>query len=78
VIPGPGLPGLLAPTTGFPAIVVPAGLSSSDGLPIGVTFLGQPFSEPTLLGLAFAFEQATEARRPPGFVVPAGAAATDP
>ena len=40
-----------------------------------LTFLGQPFSEPTLLGLAFAFEQATKARRPPGFVVPTGAAA---
>jgi hypothetical protein len=69
MVPG-AQPGALAPITGFPAIVVPAGLSSSDGLPIEVTFLGKPFSEPTLLGLAFAFEQATKARRPPDFVVP--------
>lgn len=74
-IPGT-LPGVLAAITGFPAVVVPAGLSSSDRLPIDVTFFGRPFSEPTLVGLAFAFEQATKARRPPDFVVPTSAVAT--
>ena len=68
------VPPVLSPISGFPAIVVPAGFSS-DGLPIEITFFGEPFSEPTLIKLAFAFEQVTKARRPPQFVVPTGATA---
>jgi amidase len=68
------MPPVLSPIAGFPAIVVPAGFSS-DGLPIEVSFFGGPFSEPTLIRLAFAFEQATRARRRPKFVEPTGAAA---
>jgi Asp-tRNA(Asn)/Glu-tRNA(Gln) amidotransferase A subunit family amidase len=34
-------------------------------MPVGVEFLGRPFSEPDLLKLAYAFEQATHHRRPP-------------
>lgn len=54
----------LSPTIGFPAITVPAGFTS-DSLPVGLEFLGRPFTEATLLGYAFAFEQATHYRRPP-------------
>jgi amidase len=50
--------------TGLPAITVPAGFAD-NGMPVGVEFLGRPFSEPDLLKLAFAFEQATRHRRPP-------------
>jgi len=62
--------GILASLTGFPAITVPAGFSARTasapiGVPVGIEFLGQPFSEPQLLKLAYAFEQATHARKPP-------------
>jgi len=56
--------GFLASITGFPAIVVPAGFSSG-GVPIGVELLGRPFAEPTLIKLAYAYEQGTQNRRPP-------------
>jgi amidase len=54
----------LSPTIGFPALTVPAGFTS-DALPVGLEFLGRPFSEAQLLGYGFAFEQATKLRRPP-------------
>ncbi len=54
----------LASLTGFPEISVPAGLTR-NGMPVGLSFLGLPYSEPALLGHAYAFEQATRARRPP-------------
>ncbi|RBQ16651.1 amidase [Spongiactinospora rosea] len=54
----------LAANTGFPALTIPAGFTP-DGMPVGVELLGRPFSEPTLLGLAFDYEQATHHRRPP-------------
>jgi amidase len=50
--------------TGLPAITVPAGFAA-DGLPVGVEFLGRPYSEVDLLNLAFAFESATHHRRLP-------------
>jgi Asp-tRNA(Asn)/Glu-tRNA(Gln) amidotransferase A subunit family amidase len=54
----------LSPQIGFPALTVPMGFTS-DALPVGLEFLGRPFSEARLLGLGFAFEQATRHRRPP-------------
>ena len=64
------LGGSSTPTSlaGYPAINVPAGFSF--GLPVGITFMGTAFSEPTLIKLASGFEAATKARRPPRFVRP--------
>lgn len=55
----------LSPTLAWPALTVPMGFTP-DGLPAGLEFLGRPWSEPRLFGLAFAYEQATKHRRPPG------------
>lgn len=55
-----------AALAGYPAITVPAGYVC--GLPVGVTFMGQAFSEPVLIKLAYAFEQATKVRRSPEYV----------
>jgi Asp-tRNA(Asn)/Glu-tRNA(Gln) amidotransferase A subunit family amidase len=62
--------GILASVTGYPAITVPAGFSkrSADapiGVPVGMDILGRPFSEATLLSIAYGFEQAMHVRRPP-------------
>jgi len=65
----------LSAQTGFPAITVPAGFTPG-GFPVGVEMLGRPFAEPTLLGLAFAYEQATHRRRPPAGTPPLGATKT--
>src|SRR6266487_495359 len=53
-----------AAIAGYPSITVPAGRVS--GLPVGISFTGPAWSEPALLGLAYAFEQADAARRAPG------------
>jgi amidase len=53
-----------AARAGYPVITVPAGFKR-NGLPTGLVFAGRAYSEPTLLRLAYAFEQATRARRPP-------------
>ena len=54
----------LSASTGLPAISMPAGFTG-DGLPVGLEFLGPAFSEPALLGMAFAWEQAANPRRAP-------------
>ena len=50
--------------TGFPDLIVPAGFTT-NGLPVGISFFGPAFSEPRLLALGYAYEQATRALRLP-------------
>jgi amidase len=59
-----------SPTTGFPAIQVPMGYTRGGVLPAGITFFGRAWSEPALIRLAYAYEQATHHRRPPTTVPP--------
>ncbi|HEX4812607.1 MAG TPA: amidase [Nonomuraea sp.] len=52
-----------AAVAGYPNVTVPAGFAF--GLPVGVSFMASRWAEPRLLGLAYAYEQATKARRAP-------------
>ena len=54
-----------AAITGFPHITVPMGYV--HGLPVGISFYGQAYSEPALIGMAYAYEQASLHRRKPAF-----------
>jgi amidase len=67
VLGDPSLPACTTPAAvaGYPHITVPAGFVR--GLPVGISFFGTAYSEPVLLKLAYSFEQATKARRRPGF-----------
>jgi amidase len=55
-----------AAVAGYPSITVPAGFA--HGLPVGLSFIGRAWSEPTLIQYAFAYEQATHHRKPPQFL----------
>jgi amidase len=71
--------GALGSVTGFPSIVVPGGFSSPTptatlGVPVGIEFLGRPWSEKLLIEIGYGYEQATKHRRPPAAVPPLAAA----
>lgn len=57
-----------AAIAGYPDVTVPAGFDHTNTLPVGVNFFAGPFSEPTLISMAYAYEQATHARRVPLFL----------
>jgi amidase len=61
-LPGPAT---VTSVAGYPHVTVPAGFYR--GLPIGISFFGRAWSEPTLIKVAFAYEQATRHRKPPSF-----------
>jgi amidase len=61
-----------AAVAGYPNINVTAGFIS--GLPVGISFFGRAWSEPTLIKLAYAFEQTTKARQAPRFLPTIGPA----
>jgi amidase len=54
-----------AAVAGYPSITVPAAFI--HGLPIGLSFIGPRWSDATLIGLAYGFEQVTKVRKPPRF-----------
>jgi amidase len=58
--------GSMAAVAGYPIVTVPAGYV--QGLPAGISFFGRAFTEPTLIKIAYAFEQATKARVAPKFL----------
>jgi amidase len=67
--------GALGSVTGFPSIVVPGGFSSPTptatlGVPVGIEFLGRPWSEKLLVEIGYGYEQATQHRRPPPNIPP--------
>jgi amidase len=64
--PGRGSSAKSAALAGYPLISVPAG--EVRGLPLAITFMGRAWSEPRLIAFAYAYEQATQARRAPRFL----------
>ncbi len=62
----PGGSSNAAAVAGYPDVTVPAGFVS--GLPVGISFFGRAWSEPTLLKIAFGFEQTTRIRKAPQFL----------
>jgi amidase len=62
---GESTPSSVTSVAGYPHITVPMGYAR--GLPVGISFFGRAWSEPTLIKIAYAYEQSTRHRRPPAF-----------
>ena len=74
-VPQPERNGTLSNGTGFPAVCFPGGFSTPTataplGVPVGAELLGREYSEPLLLALAYAYEQAAKTRKPPASTPP--------
>lgn len=67
---GAGGSSSLAAVAGYPSITVPTGFIF--GLPVGLSFFGRAWSEPTLIKLAYSFEQASNTRKAPSFLPSVG------
>ncbi|WP_426662639.1 amidase [Rhodanobacter aciditrophus] len=65
-----------AAVAGYPSITVPAGWA--HGLPVGIVFFGARWSEPTLISIAYGFEQHTHAWQPPRFLDTVGGQPVSP
>jgi amidase len=63
-----------AAVAGYPNINVPVGFAY--GLPVGMSIFGAAWSEPKLISIAYAYEQATHHRRPPRFIATLESSAT--
>jgi amidase len=79
-VPQPERNGTLSNGTGFPAVCFPGGFSPATatapiGVPVGAELLGREFSEPLLLSLAYAYEQAEKTRKSPHSTPPLSASA---
>jgi amidase len=59
-----GIPTLNTFLVYVPSITVPSGFTT-DNLPVGITFLGRPYSDAAMIKLAYAYEQSTHHRKPP-------------
>jgi len=62
--------GVISNASGFPAVTFPGGFSTPTddapiGVPVGLEFLGRPWSEAELIGFAYAYEQAANPRQAP-------------
>jgi amidase len=55
---------------GYPSITIPAGYQSTTRRPFNIAFMGEAWSEPTLIGYAYAYEQATNLHQPPSRINP--------
>jgi amidase len=55
---------------GYPSVSVPAGYQAANRRPFNIAFLGKAWSEPTLLGYAYDYEQASKLRQPPSAINP--------
>ncbi|NHC45076.1 amidase family protein [Motilibacter aurantiacus] len=66
----------LASLSGYPEVMVPAGKNAS-GISVGLSFLGKAFTEPQMLGFAYAYEQATHARATDTILTPQLPAVSD-
>ena len=69
--------GVLSNATGYPAVTFPGGFSEPTdsaplGVPVGIELLGRDYDEPRLMGYAYAYEQATQARQAPVSTPPLG------